>query len=61
MRTIGSGSNGGDDRVPGTWAATNINKKKILGSLDSGLLLEGHFLGPRIGRTVNFLDLEYFI
>ena len=35
--------------------------KKLQGSLDSGLLPEGHFLGPRIGRTVYFLDFSDFL
>ena len=34
--------------------------KKIQGSLDSGLLPEGHFLAARIGRTVYFLDFSDF-
>ena len=37
-------------------------KNKLQGSLDSGLLPEGHFLGPRIGRTIYFLDfIDFFI
>ena len=32
--------------------------KKLQGSLDSGLLPEGRFLGPGIGRTVYFLDFS---
>ena len=32
--------------------------KGQISSLDSGLLSEGHFLGPRIGRTVYFLDFS---
>ena len=35
--------------------------KNLQGSLDSGLLPEGHFLGPRIGRTVYFLDFSDFL
>ena len=34
--------------------------KKIQGSLDSGLLPEGHFLAAGIGRTVYFLDFSDF-
>ena len=61
MKGIGSGSDGGDDRVHGTWAAKNVKKNKNLqGILDSGLLPEGHFWGPRIGRTVYFLDFSDF-
>ena len=59
MKGIGFVSDGGDDRSVGTWAATNVEKnKKLQGSLDSGLLPEGHFLGPRIGRTVYCLDFS---
>ena len=59
MKGIGSVSDGGDDRGPGTWAAKNVEKNKNLqGSLDSGLLPEGHFLAARIGRTVYFLDFS---
>ena len=62
MKAVGSGSDGGDDRVHGTWAAKNVKKhKKLQGSLDSGLLPEGHFLAPRIGRTVYFLDFRDFL
>ena len=32
--------------------------KNLQGSLDSGLLLEGHFLALGIGRTVYFLDFN---
>ena len=32
--------------------------KQLQGSLDSGLLPEGHFLAARIGRTVYFLDFS---
>ena len=62
MKAVGSGSDGGVHRVPGTWAATNVkkNNKKLQGILDSGLLQEGHFLAPRIGRTVYFLDFSDF-
>ena len=62
MKGIGSGSDGGVHRVIGTWAAKNVQKKnkKLRGSLDSGLLPEGHFLAPRIGRTVYFLDFSEF-
>ena len=35
--------------------------KNLQGSLDSGLLPEGHFLGPGIGRTVYFLDFSNFL
>ena len=35
--------------------------KNLQGSLDSGLLPEGHFLGPGIGRTVYFLDFSDFL
>ena len=35
--------------------------KNLQGSLDSGLLPEGHFLGPGIGRTVYFLDFGNFV
>ena len=35
--------------------------KKLQESLDSGLLPEGHFLGPRIGRTLYFLDFSDFL
>ena len=34
--------------------------KNLQGSLDSGLLPEGHFLAARIGRTVYFLDFSDF-
>ena len=34
--------------------------KKLQGSLDSGLLPEGHFLAPGIGRTVYLLDFSGF-
>ena len=62
MKGIGSGSDGGVHRGVGTWAATNVEKNKNLpGSLASGLLPEGHFLGPRIGRTVYFLDFNDFL
>ena len=63
MKGIGSGSDGGVHSTPGTWAATNVLKKqkKKQGRLDSGLLPEGHFLGPRIGRTVYFLDFSDFL
>ena len=38
------------------------NNTNLQGSLDSGLLPEGHFLGPGIGRTVYFLDFgDFFI
>ena len=37
------------------------NNKNLQGSLDSGLLPEGHFLAPRIGRTVYFLDFSDFL
>ena len=61
MKAVGSGSNGGVHRGVGTWAATNVQKNKNLqGSLDSGLLPEGHFLAARIGRTVYFLDFSDF-
>ena len=33
----------------------------LQGSLDSGLLPEGHFLAARIGRTVYFLDFSDFL
>ena len=36
-------------------------KKQIQGSLDSGLLPEGHFLAPRIGRTMALLDFSDFL
>ena len=62
MKAVGSGSDGAVNRSVGTWAATNVKKNKNLqGSLDSGLLLEGHFLAPRIGRTVYFLDFSDFL
>ena len=32
--------------------------KNLQGSLDSGLLPEGHFLAPRIGRTIALLDFS---
>ena len=35
--------------------------KNLQGSLDSGLLPEGHFLAARIGRTVYFLDFSDFL
>ena len=35
--------------------------KNLQGSLDSGLLPEGHFLAPGIGRTVHFLDFSDFL
>ena len=35
--------------------------KNFQGSLDSGLLPEGHFLAPGIGRTVYFLDFSDFL
>ena len=35
--------------------------KNLQSSLDSGLLPEGHFLGPGIGRTVYFLDFSDFL
>ena len=35
--------------------------KNLQGSLDSGLLPEGHFLGPRIGRTIALLDFSDFL
>ena len=35
--------------------------KNLQGSLDSGLLPEGHFLAPGIGRTVYFLDFSDFL
>ena len=35
--------------------------KHLQGSLDSDLLPEGHFLAPRIGRTVYFLDFSDFL
>ena len=61
MKAVGSGSDGGDDRGPGTWAATNVKtNNKLQGSLDSGLLPEGHFLAPGIGRTIYFLDFSDF-
>ena len=34
--------------------------KNLQGSLDSGLLPEGHFLAAGIGRTVYFLDFRDF-
>ena len=37
-----------------------LKNKNLRGSLDSGLLPGGHFLGPRIGRTVYFLDFSDF-
>ena len=59
MKAVGSGSDGGDDSTVGTWAANNVKKNKNLqGSLDSGLLPEGHFLAAGIGRTVYFLDFS---
>ena len=59
MKAVGSGSDGGVDRGPGTWAAKMFKTNNNLqGSLDSGLLPEGHFLAPRIGRTVYFLDFS---
>ena len=61
MKAAGSGSDRGVDRSVGTWAAKNVEKKKNLqGGLDSGLLPEGHFLAPRIGRTVYFFDFSDF-
>ena len=48
--------------VPALGRQTMIKKNKNLqGSLDSGLLPEGHFWGPRIGRTVYFLDFSDFL
>ena len=35
--------------------------KNLQGSLDYGLVPEGHFLGPGIGRTVYFLDFSDFL
>ena len=35
--------------------------KNLQGSLDFGLLPEGHFLAPRIGRTIALLDFSYFL
>ena len=35
--------------------------KNLQGSLDSGLLPEGHFLAAGIGRTVYFLDFSDFL
>ena len=34
---------------------------KLPGSLDFGLLLEGHFLAARIGRTIALLDFSDFL
>ena len=58
MKAVGSGSDGGVHSTPGTWVATKCLKQNtnLQGSLDYGLLPEGHFLGPQIGRTVYFLD-----
>ena len=63
MKAVGSGSDGGVHRYVGTWAANNVKKKQqnLRGSLDSGLLPEGHFLTPRIGRTVYFFDFSVFL
>ena len=35
------------------------NFKDLNSKFDFGLLKEGRFLGPRISRTLYFLDLEY--
>ena len=35
--------------------------KNLRGSLDFGLLPEGHFLALRIGRSVYFLDFSDFL
>ena len=62
MKAVGSGSDGAVNRSVGTWPAQMFKKNKNLqGSLDSGLLPEGHFLGPGIGRTVYFLDFSDFL
>ena len=43
------------------WQKMLKTNKNLQGRLDSGLLPEGHFLGPRIGRTVYFLDFSVFL
>ena len=37
------------------------NNKNLQGSLDSGLLPEGHFLAARIGRTITLFDFSDFL
>ena len=48
--------------VPALGRQKMLKKNKNLqGSLDSGLLPEGHFLAARIGRTIYFLDFSDFL
>ena len=47
--------------LPALGLQKNVGKNKnVRSSLDLGLLPEGHFLAPRIGRTVYFFDFSHF-
>ena len=62
MKGIGSGSDGGVEGGPGTWAAKNVkttkNYKEVLILASSRRVT---FLAAGIGRTVYFLDFSDFL